>query len=74
MLDFTEENIAPFQKLPINPPLGFVVAEEEKPKDGPFQKSLCYTSYGMMVFVAFCAFQPGHLANAAVVVSNVSSF
>ena len=48
----------------------FVVADEPAKKDGFFQKSLCYASYYMMTFTAFCVFTPHKVAYAAEIIKH----
>jgi len=46
------------------PELNLVVNKVQN-TDGPFQKTLCYTSYYVMTFTAFCVFSPDQVAHAA---------
>lgn len=72
MLNFAKDDVAPFQPLQVaESKIQFVTAEEAVPKEGAFQKTLCYASYYTMTFSAFCAFAPGQVAHAAEVVTTV---
>lgn len=50
--------------------VSFVTAEEKKPRDGWFQKGLCYASYYSMAFSALCAFSPNTVASAAEMIKS----
>ena len=45
--------------------MSFIVADEPAKNDGFFQKGLCYASYYMLTFTAFCIFTPHKVAYAA---------
>lgn len=70
MLEFSDEKAQTFlpqtiEQKPGMPQIRFVTAEEPVKTEGAFQKTLCYASYYVMTFTAFCAFAPGQVAHAA---------
>ncbi|MGI9350411.1 MAG: hypothetical protein ACR2O3_02510 [Rhizobiaceae bacterium] len=71
MLNFADDEISPVQPQPVEPKIQFVTKAEEPSGDGLFQKTLCYASYYVMTFSAFCAFAPGQVAHAADMVKSV---
>ena len=71
MLNFADDDSAPVRTQPVEPKIRFVTKEHGPSDDGVFQKTLCYMSYYVMTFSAFCAFAPGQVAHAADMVKSV---
>jgi len=70
-LNYMDDEVIPFIKQPAGPKFRFVTNEGDTPQDSGFQKALCYSSYYVMTFTAFCAFAPGQVANAAEIVASI---
>ena len=69
VIEFDQDALAAQVAADGHPQFSYVTKHGEAKRDGILQKVLCYSSYYVMTFSAFCAFAPQHVAYAAELIS-----